>query len=101
MKTTLFFAQYGQMEDNGNLWANCQICSDFECDTQKAGGQVVKTSIVTDNDNAVAKQIVKALVEAGKPIEAELETSMKIQKGSPVLTITGFKPLNFQAVKTA
>lgn len=90
MKSTVFFAQYGQMEDNGQLWANCQICSDFSSDVNKAGGQVVKTSVVTDNDNAVGKQLVKALVEAQSPIHVDLQTSMKIQKGAPVLTITGF-----------
>ncbi|EPC4051992.1 TPA: hypothetical protein NKB37_000646 [Vibrio parahaemolyticus] len=101
MKSTVFFAQYGKMEDNDTLWANCQICSDFSCDTQKAGGQVVKTSIVTDNDNDVAKRLVKALVEAQSPIHVDLQTSMKIQKGAPVLTITDFKLANNQSLKTA
>ncbi|UTZ38244.1 hypothetical protein HB763_16395 [Vibrio campbellii] len=93
MKATIYFAQYGEMED-GMKWANCQISSPFDAEISRSGCQVVKTNIITENDNQVSKDLVKVLTEAGKPIDVELTTSMKIQKQSPVLIITGFKLLS-------
>ncbi|MCR9692912.1 hypothetical protein [Vibrio parahaemolyticus] len=93
MRTTINFAQYGNLE-SGQAWANCQTCEDFRSDLQVAGAQVAKMSVDTANDNAVAKALVKALVEAQSPIAVDADIGMSVKKGQPVAILKSFQLLS-------
>ncbi|PMM24928.1 hypothetical protein [Vibrio lentus] len=93
MRTTINFAQYGSFDD-GRPWANCQTCEDFRMDLQLAGAQVAKMSVDTSSDNAVAKALVKAIVEAQSPIVVDADIGMSVKKGQPVAILKSFQLLS-------
>ena len=89
MRVQVFFAQYGDME--GQLWANAQMLTDFIDEEGKAGCQVGKINLATDNHNAVAKRLVGELQRAKSPITVEIEVGSKTQGGKIVSVIKDFK----------
>lgn len=91
MKIQVFFAQYGVMEDNGTVWANAQMITDFVNEEGKAGCQFGKIGITTDNNNAVAKRLVGELQRVGGPVTIEITTGSKTSKGNIVTVIKDFK----------
>jgi hypothetical protein len=89
MKVQVFFAGYGDME--GQLWANAQMLTDFISEDGRAGCQVGKINIVTDNNNAIARRLVGELQRAKEPIFVEIEVGSKTQAGKIVSVIKDFK----------
>ncbi len=89
MKVQVFYAGYGDME--GQLWANAQMLTDFTDEEGRAGCQVGKINIATDNHNAVGKRLVGELQRAKSPIFVDIETGSKTQGGKIVTVIKDFK----------
>lgn len=94
MEVTIFFAGYGVMEDNGTVWANAQMLTEFEDHDSRSGCAVAKIDISTDNNNAVAKRLVGELQRAKTPIKCFITTGAKAKGGKVSTVIKEFRLLD-------
>lgn len=85
------FAQFGVIEDNGQVWANAQMVTDFVFDVNKAGCMFGTIPILTDNNNAVAKRLVEELKREGGPVKIIAQVGNKSVKGKISSIIKDFK----------
>lgn len=89
MEMTILFTRFGDME--GTKWANAQMATDFDADSESAGCQVGKINIVTDNNFDVSRRLHRALVDAKAPVTIEAEIGSKSSGGKIVTLIKDFK----------
>jgi hypothetical protein len=99
MKLTVIYAAYGTMQDNGKAWANCFVQADFVSESDKAGQISDKWSILTDDDNKVAKELVNALNRKQGPVDIEPDIGFTITAKGTKQVLKGFKLLTSELTK--
>lgn len=84
-------AGYGQIEDNGQLWANVESSADYEEGEGRAGAKSAKTKVSTDNNNAIGKRLVGEILNAKGDIYIQVTAfGNKNVKGNMVQVIKDF-----------
>lgn len=87
---TIFFSNYGVIDENNQRWANCQTLADFESDGNKSGCSVTKMSVTTDNDFAVSKRLKMELDAAKGPISILAEVGLGSSQGKTSIQLKNF-----------
>lgn len=85
------FAQFGVIEDNGQVWANAQMVTDFIDEPTRAGCSFGTIPVSTDNNCEVAKRLRFDLIKANGPINIIATMGTRSSKGKITTIIKDYK----------
>lgn len=85
------FVQFGVIEDNGQVWANAQTETDFIEEPTRAGCSFGTISLLTDNNNDLAKRLRFDLIKANGPINIIATLGNRSSKGKITTILKDYK----------
>lgn len=88
---TIFFSNFGIIDENSQKWANCQTLADFESEGNKSGCSVTKMSVSTDNNFQVSKRLKMELDAAKGPIKILAEVGIGSSQGKTSVQLKDFE----------
>lgn len=85
------FAQFGVIEENGQVWANAQMETDFIEEPTRAGCSFGTIPLSTDNNNELAKRLRFDVIKAKGPINIIATLGTRSSKGKTTTIIKDYK----------